>query len=460
MKAFLITSLVAAILVAPVTAHAQHGHGGGGHAGGGHPGGGYRGGAMGHAVAPHGGGAPMGHMAGGGAHFAGRPEYHGGWYHGNWGGGWGYRPWGWGYGGYYGGWGPGFGWGFGLGAATVGIGMGLGSPWGWGYYSYYNPYWVAPVGGATYINYSQPVVYQAPPSPPPQQYPPTYGAQYGVQANTSAPPPPAAQSPARTEALGIFDNARSLFTQGKYQAALTQTDRAIALLPNDSVMHEFRALCLFAMKDYQQSAAAVYAVTSAGPGWDWTTVSNLYPNINTYTGQLRALEAYCEENAKASGPRFLLAYHYVLAGHNEQAAGLLAEVVRLEPKDQLSAQLLKGLTSPPGQKPGPADSQVAAAPVGQPVDEVSIVGDWKANRADGSNFELNLTGDKRFSWRFDQQGKQQEMTGTYTLANNFLILTASDQNSLVGQVAMQPGNRLAFKLAGGNPAEPGLTFTR
>ncbi len=250
--------------------------------------------------------------------------------------------------------------------------------------------------------------------------------------------------------------------QGQYKAALTQTDRAIALLPNDSIMHEFRALCLFAVRDYQQAAAAVYAVTSTGPGWDWTTVSNLYPNINTYTGQLRALETYCEENTKASGPRFLLAYHYLLAGHNEQAAGLLAEVMRLEPKDQLSAQLLKGLTTPPGELPAPADTRVAAASVtaGQPVDESSIIGDWKASRPDGSSFELNLTGDKKFSWKFNQQGKLQQMTGTYTLANNFLILSASDQNSLVGQVAMQPGDKLAFKLAGGNPADPGLTFMR
>ena len=42
------------------------------------------------------------------------------------------------------------------------------------------------------------------------------------------------------------------------------------------------------MEDYQQAAAAVYAVISAGPGWDWNTVSNLYPNAGVYTDHLRS----------------------------------------------------------------------------------------------------------------------------------------------------------------------------
>ena len=73
---------------------------------------------------------------------------------------------------------------------------------------------------------------------------------------------------------------------------------------------------------------------------------------------------------------------------------------------------------------------------------------------------MSLEGDKKFSWKFGQPGKQQELAGTYTLADNYLVLNAAGQNSLVGQVAMLPGNKLNFKLAGDNPADPGLTFTR
>jgi hypothetical protein len=89
-----------------------------------------------------------------------------------------------------------------------------------------------------------------------------------------------------------------------------------------------------------------------------------------------------------------------------------------------------------------------------------VIGNWKASRDDGSAFELNLTKDNKFTWKFNQDGKDQTLQGTYTLANNFLILSAGEQNTLVGQVAMAPGDKLKFKLASGAPNDPGLTFTR
>ena len=217
-------------------------------------------------------------------------------------------------------------------------------------------------------------------------------------------------------------------------------------------MHEFRALCLFATKDYQQAAAAVYAVLSIGPGWDWNTVSGLYPDANAYTQQLRALENYCNENPQAPHARFLLAYHYLLEGHDAEAATELEAVIELQPKDQLAVQLLKSLKKTPGDDApaGPALSTPAAtAPPAAPVEAAMIVGNWKSSRSDGSTFELNLTKDNKFSWKFNQDGKNQTLQGTYTLANNFLILAADGQNTLVGQVAMAPGDKLIFKLAGG-----------
>lgn len=299
----------------------------------------------------------------------------------------------------------------------------------------------------TYINYGQPIVVAAPAAP--------------AVAQASAPgPSDAVRTPdSQEKALGIFESARGYFKRGDYQMALAETNKAIALLPNDTLMHEFRGLCLFALKDYQQSAAAVYAVLSIGPGWDSATVAGLYPNMTVYTQQLRALESYRNEKPEAPHARFLLAYHYMLAGHNEQAADELRTVVELEPKDQLAAQLLKGLTTPPDDKePTPAAGpELAAAP---PVEAASLVGTWKCSRSDGSEFELNLTEDNKFSWQCTQEDKKQQLKGSYTVANNYLILAATGQNALVGQVAMAPGDKLKFKLAGGSPADPGLLFTR
>ncbi|MBI3839523.1 MAG: tetratricopeptide repeat protein [Planctomycetia bacterium] len=466
MKTAFVTGLILAIVTAPIEAYAQRGHGGG-NRGGGWQGGG--GGRQGGGTQQRGGGG--GFQGGGGRTasnapasrqtnsvqhqlaasspaFSHRPTYHGDWYHGDWRGHWvdpwACRPCGW-YGGGWG-WGWGFGWGFGAGVATVGV-VTLGSPWGWGYYSYYNPYWVVPVGGVSYINYSQPII-AAPVVVP--------ALQPAMQTTLPSPSDAASTSSDQEKALSIFESAHSFFKRGEYQLALAQTNRAVALLPNDSLMHEFRGLCLFALQDYGQAAAATYAVLSIGPGWDSATLMSLYPNASVYNEQLRALETYRDENPNAAAARFLLAYHYMLAGHNDKATAELETVVELEPKDQLSAQLLKGLTTPPEIQPpaGPA------RPPARPVAVESLVGNWRSSRADGSKFELNLSEDNRFSWKATQQDKQQQLSGTYTLADNYLILTASDQNALVGHVALEPGGKLKFKLAGGSPTDPGLTFTR
>ena len=157
----------------------------------------------------------------------------------------------------------------------------------------------------------------------------------------AAGPPPVSTN--QQKALDVFESARELFKRGDYPTALSQTNRAVAFAQRFAAAR-IPALCLFAVKDYQQAAAALYAVLSAGPGWDWATLSGLYPNVDVYEQQLRALESYRNENFDNGAAHFLLAYHYMLAGHNEPAADELREVVRLEPADQLAAQLLKGLT--------------------------------------------------------------------------------------------------------------------
>ena len=113
--------------------------------------------------------------------------------------------------------------------------------------------------------------------------------------------------------------------QGDYKTALAQVDQAIALVPNDTVLHEFRGLALFALGRYKEAAAADYAVLSAGPGWDWTTLSALYPNVEVYTEQLRALEQYAKSNPAASEAKFLLAENYLTCGYTDAAAAQLKD---------------------------------------------------------------------------------------------------------------------------------------
>ena len=100
-------------------------------------------------------------------------------------------------------------------------------------------------------------------------------------------------SPPEFEAAQLLDASRAAFTKGDYQEAMRLVNQAIAKKPNDPVPHEFRALILFATRQYGPAAAAIYAVLSVGPGWDSPTLYSFYPDPNVYTAQLRALEQYC-----------------------------------------------------------------------------------------------------------------------------------------------------------------------
>jgi tetratricopeptide (TPR) repeat protein len=228
-------------------------------------------------------------------------------------------------------------------------------------------------------------------------------------------------------------------------------------VPNDTVLHELRGLVLFALGRYKEAAAADYAVLSAGPGWDWTTLSALYPNVEVYTAQLRALEQYAKSHPAASEARFLLADHYLTCGYTDAAAAQLKEVVRLNPKDQLSAQLLNGISAADTAAPAVAGPPVAPA---KPADASSLVGNWTARRADSATIKLALAGDGKFTWALDQNGKSQQFSGTYTVADNLLVLKQGNNPMLVGQVASLASDRFNFKLAGDNPSDPGLTFVR
>ena len=117
----------------------------------------------------------------------------------------------------------------------------------------------------------------------------------------------------------------------------------MAKLPNDTTLHEFRALRLFALKRDDEAAAALYAVLSVGPGWDWTTLIGLYSDIDTYTTQLRTLEDYCRAHTDSASARFVLANHYLTQGKTGAAVAVHKQVISLEPGDALSAKLLRQL---------------------------------------------------------------------------------------------------------------------
>ena len=68
--------------------------------------------------------------------------------------------------------------------------------------------------------------------------------------------------------------------------------------------------------------------------------------------------------------------------------------------------------------------------------------------------------DGKFTWKLAQKDKPQEFSGDYTVADNLLILKQNNNPVMVGQVTQLAGNRFNFKLAGDNPNDPGLTFSK
>ena len=80
--------------------------------------------------------------------------------------------------------------------------------------------------------------------------------------------------------------------------------------------------------------------------------------------------------------------------------------------------------------------------------------------AGGSEIQLSLKPDTKFTWKYTHQGKTDEFSGGYKLADNLLILEQEGGAPMVGQVTLAAGNRMNFKLAGGSSGDPGLTFTR
>ena len=374
--------------------------------------------------------------------------YHAGWVNGYWNGnyargwGWGGNNWGW----------NAFGLGMGIGVAS----WGLGSLWNsWGYSSFMNPYYMP----ATTVVQPSTVVVQ------PMVY------DYSRPLDLSSPPPPQATI---DQSVGNLDSARASFRAGDYPQALRLADEAIKQTPNDPMLHQFRAICLFAMGKYDEAAAPMYAVLSTGPGWDWTTLAGLYPDTDVYAGQLRALEAYCRSQPQAASARFLLAALYMTQGSNDAAAAMLEQVVALQPRDTLSAQLLSTLkaTPPPGDQPAPAPAATAetaappsttsssgpAMPAG-PV-PANLAGSWTASPTKDVAITLSLDGQKGFTWKVNDRGQSRQFQGTATFDNDVLALSPPDQPPMVGSVNWKDGGHFQFKAIGAPPDDPGLTFAR
>jgi tetratricopeptide (TPR) repeat protein len=266
---------------------------------------------------------------------------------------------------------------------------------------------------------------------------------------------PAAPEPDQT-GLEAYEESRNLFYFKDYAGALAKSNLALSKLPTDSSLHQFRALCQFAQQDYRNAAAAINSVLSVGPGWDWTTMSGLYASTDTYTKQLRELEAFVNQNPQAAFGHFLLAYHYVTSGYNEEAIEELKRTLELEPSDLVASNLL-GMLEPPEAPAEPQpETDIAEAPK---FAASQLFGSWKSSSSETNFIDLQLEEDGKFEWVVNQNNQPQTtLSGEYSLADDKLMLQPQQGGPLVGIVTLAEGGGFNFKIAGSPPGDKGLDF--
>lgn len=371
--------------------------------------------------------------------------HHHGWYHGCWSGHWGnnwYVP-------------------VAFGATYWGLSA-LTRSWGYGYYyGYVNPYYTTTVVATVpAYDYSQPIVIN--------NY--IESGDQNVAPDAQAPAP--AESSDEQAGYRLLDQGRDAFNRGDYKNALRLAEQAVQKVPNDPVIHEFGALCLFALGQYQQSAVVLNALLAVAPGMDWTTLISLYSNSDEYTAQLRALEAYVKKNPNDSAADFVLAYHYLVCGHSDSALNALQRVIETQPNDQVAKRMYDALKGPDqAQTPPAAEAQPPAAkPVFEPTPEsakageaaptTDLVGQWRAER-DGNAFDLTIEEQGAFTWKATPKGKQPTtISGQYTVTANALVMEGEDQGTMAGRVTSGGPDQFQFVIAGGPPGDTGLTFKR
>lgn len=300
-----------------------------------------------------------------------------------------------------------------------------------GYSSYSNPYYRRSAGSTAGSDYSRPV------------------SMLGSSGNGKSPATP------DDEAMRLFDEARRQFRSGGYERALQLVNSAIAKMPQDTVMQEFKSLALFALGRYEQSAATIHSVLASSPGWDWTTLSNLYFSNDIYRYQLRKLENYANSSSGSADAQFLLAYHYLTMGHDEQAAAALRKVIQLKPNDELAQRLLA--IADPAAAEAAAES---APPLGRAPAGDELIGHWQAQREPDGVIDLQLSGDGKFRWTFRHSGKSDELSGNYSLGDKTLSLEVAEGAEMVGNIGVTPAGELVFRLIDAVPSDPGITFVR
>lgn len=310
----------------------------------------------------------------------------------------------------------------------------------YGYWTFVNPFWVTPaVQPVAYLNYSQPVTVVAP--------------QWVTDEELSESAAPLERA-VNEQAMAQLEAARTAFRHRNYREAQRLVEAALAAAPEEAVLHEFRALVLFALGQYGEAAAALYSLLAVHPGWNWTTLSSMYGDIGDYQRQIQALNAARQAQPDAANLQFLYAYHMLTLGKPDDAKAALLLARKGLPEDPLVNQMLLAL----GESPSPA--QESPPPPKAADVELDLKGLWKAERSGGRAVYLRFDDQGQFQWDSLGGPEKDTFTGAFAVDGANLTLERTDGGALVGQVIPQSEKSFLFRLIGTPPQDPGMRFER
>jgi hypothetical protein len=158
---------------------------------------------------------------------------------------------------------------------------------------------------------------------------------------------------------------------------------------------------------------------------------------------------------------------YLTQGHTDAALDQLKKVVTLQPKDTISASLIKrlegnnppagaGASVRPSNPPAPARLTAPATP----VKEGRFEGTWTARPNEETTITLAFPDQGKFTWKVAQKGQNRQLQGRMTSGNGLLTLVQDQGPPMVGNVTWIDESHFVFKLPAVGPDDPGLSFSK
>src|SRR5262249_35413597 len=140
------------------------------------------------------------------------------------------------------------------------------------------------------------------------------------QAPAQAPAPTAQQLESSSDFVSQGEQA---FEAGRYEDALRLWQHSMVDNPNNGGVLLLMAQAMFAIGRYEAAANTVQMAMQMLPEGEWGNVvknySEIYPNIQDYTNQIRAAEKARDAKPDNGALHFLLGYHFGYLNYPKQA---------------------------------------------------------------------------------------------------------------------------------------------